>query len=82
MFCCENFDEDSNDHILKFESHRHLTPNFFSRLYPNFAYKKESSVILGMPGAVAFRIGKSYLMVISYQWISKRLKNGSLTVWL
>lgn len=61
VFCCENFDDDSNDHILKFESHRHLTPNFFSRLYPNFAYKKESSVILGMPGAVAFRIGKSYL---------------------
>ncbi len=61
VFCCENFDEDSNDHILKFETYRQLTPTFFSKVYPNYAYKKESSVILGMPGDVAFRIGKSYL---------------------
>lgn len=61
VICCENFDEDSNDHILKFETYRHLAPIFFSKVYPNYAYKKESSVILGMPGDVAFRIGKSYL---------------------
>lgn len=61
VFCCDNFDVDSNEHILKFETYRQLAPKFFSKVYPNYAYKKESSVILGMPGDVAFRIGKSYL---------------------
>lgn len=58
---CDNFDENSNENILKFESYRNLCGGVFSKIYPNYAYKKESSVFPGMPGNVAYRIGKSYL---------------------
>lgn len=58
---CDNFDENSSDDILKLEFYRNLCACTFSRTFPNYAYKSESSVILGMPGAVAYRIGKSYL---------------------